>query len=83
MPPSSNEKRLSTPSKTVYAIGDHTVNLVLSAVSLLYLKFLTDTGGLSPYLAGLAIWIARGYPLTRSAHGRILETLEARGRPRA
>jgi sugar (glycoside-pentoside-hexuronide) transporter len=31
-------------------------------------------------LLALAIWIARGYPLTRSAHGRILETLEARGR---
>ena len=55
----SNEKRLSTRGKTVYALGDHTVNIVISAVSLLYLKFLIDHGGLSPYLAGLVIWIAR------------------------
>ncbi|MBW2540733.1 MAG: MFS transporter [Deltaproteobacteria bacterium] len=59
MPPSSDAKKLSAPGKTVYAIGDHTVNIVISAVSLLYLKFLIDHGGLSPYLAGLVIWIAR------------------------
>ena len=59
MPLNSNVKRLSTRNKTVYALGDHTVNIVLSAVSLLYLKFLIDQGGLSPYLAGLVIWIAR------------------------
>jgi len=59
LPLSSDEKRLSAPGKTVYAIGDHTVNIVISAVSLLYLKFLIDHGGLSPYLAGLVIWIAR------------------------
>jgi GPH family glycoside/pentoside/hexuronide:cation symporter len=59
LPLSSDEKRLSTGGKTVYAIGDHTVNIVISAVSLLYLKFLIDHGGLSPYLAGLVIWIAR------------------------
>jgi GPH family glycoside/pentoside/hexuronide:cation symporter len=35
------------------------VNLVLSAVSLLYFKFLMEHGGLSPFLAGLVIWIAR------------------------
>jgi sugar (glycoside-pentoside-hexuronide) transporter len=29
----------------------------------------------------LAIWIARGYPLSRSAHTRILARLEERGRP--
>ena len=27
-----------------------------------------------------SIWIARGYPLTRAAHARILAELEARGR---
>jgi GPH family glycoside/pentoside/hexuronide:cation symporter len=59
LPQSPNEKRLSTRDKTVYATGDHTVNIVISAVSLLYLKFLIDQGGLSPYLAGLVIWIAR------------------------
>jgi sugar (glycoside-pentoside-hexuronide) transporter len=59
LPLSPNEKRLSTRDKTIYSIGDHTVNIVISAVSLLYLKFLIDQGGLSPYLAGLVIWVAR------------------------
>ena len=59
MPLSSDARRLSTGGKTVYSLGDHTVNIVISAVSLLYLKFLIDHGGLSPYLAGLVIWIAR------------------------
>jgi len=53
------EKRLSSANKAVYALGDHTVNLVLSAVSLLYFKFLMEHGGLSPFLAGLVVWIAR------------------------
>ena len=50
---------LSTGRKAVYALGDHTVNLVLSAATLLYLPFLMTHGGLSPALAGLVIWIAR------------------------
>jgi sugar (glycoside-pentoside-hexuronide) transporter len=57
--PNPAEKRLSTAKKAVYALGDHTVNLVLSAVSLLYFKFLMEYGGLSPFLAGLVVWIAR------------------------
>jgi len=57
--PNPAEKRLSTANKAVYALGDHTVNLVLSAVSLLYFKFLMEHGGLSPLLAGLVVWIAR------------------------
>ena len=40
--------RLSVATKTVYGLGDHTVNLVLSAASLLYLAFLTQFGGLRP-----------------------------------
>ncbi len=59
MQPNPTEKRLSTAKKVVYALGDHTVNLVLSAVSLLYFKFLMEHGGLSPFLAGLVVWIAR------------------------
>jgi sugar (glycoside-pentoside-hexuronide) transporter len=43
----------------VYAAGDHTVNLVLSSASLLYLVFLTDVVGLRPALAGGVVWIAR------------------------
>jgi sugar (glycoside-pentoside-hexuronide) transporter len=57
--PKPTEKRLPTAKKAVFALGDHTVNLVLSAVSLLYFKFLMEHGGLSPFLAGLVVWIAR------------------------
>ncbi len=57
--PNPAEQRLSGANKAVYALGDHTVNLVLSAISLLYFKFLMDHGGLSPFLAGLVVWIAR------------------------
>jgi len=57
--PNPAEKRLSSANKAVYALGDHTVSLVLSAVSLLYFKFLVEHGGLSPLLAGLVVWIAR------------------------
>jgi GPH family glycoside/pentoside/hexuronide:cation symporter len=51
--------RLSVATKLVYGLGDHTVNLVLSAASLLYLAFLTEIAGLRPALAGLVILIAR------------------------
>jgi GPH family glycoside/pentoside/hexuronide:cation symporter len=52
-------KRLSVATKIVYGLGDHTVNLVLSSASLLYLAFLTEVAGLRPALAGLVILIAR------------------------
>ncbi len=59
----------------MYALGDHTVNLVLSAASLLYFKFLMDHGGLSPLLAGLVVWIARIVDaFTDPAMGRISDT---------
>jgi len=57
--PIADAKRLSKTHKAIYALGDHTVNLVLSAISLLYFKFLMDHGGLTPFLAGLVVWIAR------------------------
>ena len=34
----------------------------------------------SSFFLALGIWIARGYPLTRAAHARILSQLEARNR---
>lgn len=46
-------------TKIVYATGDHTVNVVLSAASLLYFVFLTEVVGLRPALAGAVVWIAR------------------------
>ena len=50
---------LPVRTKLVYATGDHTVNLSLSALSLLYLFFLTEYAGLQPYLAGLIMWVPR------------------------
>jgi sugar (glycoside-pentoside-hexuronide) transporter len=62
MPPEANaapRERLSVATKLAYGLGDHTVNLVLSSASLLYLAFLTEVAGLRPALAGLVILIAR------------------------
>lgn len=50
---------LPVRTKLLYATGDHTVNLSLSALSLLYLFFLTEYARLEPYLAGLVLWIPR------------------------
>lgn len=72
-------ERASTATKAAYALGDHTVNLVLSAASLLYFKFLLDHGGLSPLLAGLVVWIARIVDaFTDPAMGRISDTTRLR-----
>lgn len=59
MPPNPTKRRLSSANKAVYALGDHTVNLVLSAIALFYFVFLMEYGGLSPLLAGLVVWIVR------------------------
>jgi len=50
---------LSPGRKLVYGLGDHTVNLFLSAASLLFFFFLTELAGLRPGLAGLVTWVAR------------------------
>jgi len=55
----ASPEQLPVSTKVVYALGDHTVNIVLSAASLLYFKYLTDIAELRPALAGLVIWIAR------------------------
>jgi GPH family glycoside/pentoside/hexuronide:cation symporter len=52
-------ERLTASTKFVYSLGDHTVNLVLSAASLLFFKFLTDVAELRPVLAGAVVWVAR------------------------
>lgn len=56
---SAHDDRLSVGTKVVYAAGDHTVNLVLSAASLLYFTFLTTEIGMRPILAGTVVWVAR------------------------
>jgi len=50
---------LSRPAKAVYGLGDHTVTLALSALSLVFFYFLTDIAGLEPALAGAVAWVAR------------------------
>lgn len=45
--------------KLVFGLGDHTVNLSLSALSLLFFYFLTDVAGLRPALASAVVWGAR------------------------
>jgi sugar (glycoside-pentoside-hexuronide) transporter len=78
------EGSLSIFRKSVFASGDHTVNLALSAVSLLYLPFLMEFGGLSPFLAALVIWVARIVDaFTDPAMGRLSDTTRwRRGRRR-
>jgi sugar (glycoside-pentoside-hexuronide) transporter len=76
-------KRLTTGKKAVFALGDHTVNLVLSATSLLYFKFLMDYGGLEPFLAGLVVWIARIVDaFTDPGMGRLSDITRWRGERR-
>lgn len=52
-------RRLSLTTKIVYSLGDHTVNIVLSALTLVYLRYLTDVVHFSGTLAGAVPWIGR------------------------
>ena len=42
-----------------FGLGDHTLNIALSALSLLYLFFLTNVAGLRPALASLVLLVGR------------------------
>jgi GPH family glycoside/pentoside/hexuronide:cation symporter len=53
------ERRLDTTAKLIYGTGDHSVNLSLSALSILFAFFLTDVAGLRPGLAGLVVLTSR------------------------
>jgi len=75
--------RLTKTTKSVYALGDHTVNLALSAASLLYLFFLTNVAGLRPALAAAIIWVARAVDaFTDPTMGRISDLTRIRGQRR-
>ncbi len=78
------QRRLSIGTKAVYALGDHTVNIVLTSTSLLYLPFLTDKIGLPGTLAGAIPWIGRIVDaFTDPAMGRLSDvTTWSRGRRR-
>jgi sugar (glycoside-pentoside-hexuronide) transporter len=57
--PQPEPSRLTPGVKAIFALGDHTVNLVLSALSFYYLFFLTEVAGLAAGLAGLVPLLAR------------------------
>lgn len=56
---SHHQPPLSTSRKLAFSLGDHAVNLSLSALSLVLFFFLTKVAGLSPLLVGLLAWLAR------------------------
>jgi GPH family glycoside/pentoside/hexuronide:cation symporter len=58
-PADPRPRELTVGVKAVYALGDHTVNVALSAVTLLYLRFLTDVAHFSGTLAGTILLVAR------------------------
>ncbi len=43
----------------MYALGDHSVNVALSSLSLVFFTFLVTVAGLQPWLAGVIAWLAR------------------------
>ena len=60
-PAFAEDPRLTPARKSVYAMGDFTVNTVLVSLSMVYVTyFLTQVAGLRPELAGLVQLIGRG-----------------------
>ncbi len=57
--PSTELAKIPTWRKTVFALGDHTVNVALSALSLVFFFFLTTVVGLEPWRAGALVGAAR------------------------
>lgn len=58
--PEEDERRLSTPARGLFALGDLTVNTALSALSIVYTTyFLTQIADLRPFLAGLVPFVGR------------------------
>ncbi len=55
----SSSSSLSLATKIGYALGDHTLNLSLSVLTLFYLKFLTETIALDVRLAGTIFLVGR------------------------
>jgi sugar (glycoside-pentoside-hexuronide) transporter len=68
-------RRLTLTTKIVYSLGDHTVNIVLSALTLVYIRYLTDVVHFSGTLAGAVPWIGRMVDaFTDPLMGRISDT---------
>lgn len=59
MPSQTPAKTLSPLRKAVFGLGDHSVNIALSCLSLVYFTFLVTVAGLDPWRAGMIAWLAR------------------------
>ncbi len=55
----STSQTLTPFRKAVFGLGDHSVNIALSCLSLVYFTFLVTVAGLDPWRAGLIAWLAR------------------------
>ena len=58
-PATPEAERLAARTKLGFALGDHSLNVALSALSLFYLVFLTDVAGLRPALAAAVLFVGR------------------------
>jgi Na+/melibiose symporter-like transporter len=56
----ARDERIPRRTKVVFALGDHTLNLTFSALSLFYLYYLTEHVGLRPGLASLVLLVGKG-----------------------
>jgi GPH family glycoside/pentoside/hexuronide:cation symporter len=76
-------RRLGRLARAVYASGDWSVNVVLSGTAFFYFAFLTTTGGLSPFWAGAAVWVARGVDaISDPVMGRLSDRMKIGGERR-
>ncbi|HSJ96751.1 MAG TPA: MFS transporter [Myxococcota bacterium] len=57
--PAAREEALPVRVKAGFALGDHSINLQLSSLSLFFLFFLTEVAGLPPVQAGLVLLVGR------------------------
>lgn len=69
--------------KAGFGLGDHSLNFTFSALSLLYLYFLTEVAGLRPGLAAFVLLVARTIDaFTDPAMGRLSDLTRWRGERR-
>jgi len=59
MPTHNSSKTLTPLRKAIFGMGDHSVNIALSCLSLVYFTFLVTVAGLDPWRAGMIAWLAR------------------------
>lgn len=71
--------RLPKATKIAYSLGDHTLNVALSVLSLFYLFFLTEVAGLRPALASVVLLVGRAVDaFTDPLMGRLSDLTRSR-----